>query len=260
MKLKNKLILTFDLEFWHNSQFLKGNLLENKENLKDITAESTFPLLALLRQKNIKATFFVLGELAEKHPAIIKKISDEGHEIACHGYSHKILDELSPEKFEEEIKRSINLLENIIGKKPVGFRAPNFSLNNKTKWALDILKKYGFKYDSSIFSFKAKLSDDEGKILELPVTGGGFYFRLLPLWLFKILFKLTRAKEPLILYFHPHELYNFIPQIKAPFWKVKLKYLGVSRSLKKLEKLLNNFEFIPLLDFKNFKSGDSLFK
>lgn len=252
-----KIILTFDLEFWHNGQFLKNNLPENRENLKDITTESTLPLLALLKKKNIKATFFVLGRVAEKHPEIVRKIYNEGHEIACHGYSHKILDELRPEEFEEEIKRSTNLLQNITGKKPIGFRAPNFSLNDKTKWALNILKNYGFKYDSSIFPFKAKLSGDAGKILELPVTGGGFYFRLMPLWLFKILLKLARVKQPLILYFHPHEFYPFIPDIKLPFWKKKIKYFGVSRSLQKLEKLLNDFEFISIENFLNLKNTES---
>lgn len=270
MKLKNKLILTFDLEFWYNSQFLENYLSESGENFNDYFTESLYPLLDLLKKKNILATFFVLGIAAEKYPEAIKKIYNDGHEIACHGYSHKRLEKLRPEEFEKEIATAVNLLEKITGQKPIGFRAPNFSLSNKTKWALNILEKYGFQYDSSIFPFKTQMYGNSkaplgayrisNRILELPVAvleifglripvGGGFYFRFMPFFIYNFFLKMIRRERLPILYFHPHEFYDFIPKIKAPFWKIKLKYYGVKNGFKKLEKLLDEFEFMPLKEY-----------
>ena len=184
--MKSKIILSFDLEFWYNSKFLKKYLAS--DNFKDYVYESTIPLLELLKKYNIKATFFVLGKLAKNYPDLVEKIHQDDHEIASHGYSHKTLDELNKSEFEEEIAISIEILKKITGYPPKGFRAPNFSLNNKTKWALEILEKYNFKYDSSIFPFKTPLygsfkaplkiykiskedvykEDENAKILEFP--------------------------------------------------------------------------------------------
>ena len=284
-----KIILTFDLEFWYNSEFLKKYLPNNQERLKDYVPEAIFPLLELLKKFNIKATFFVLGKVAEKYPEIIKKISSEGHEIASHGYSHRTLNSLDQEEFEKEIRLSVELLEKITGKKPIGFRAPDFTLSNKTKWVLEILGKYGFKYDSSIFPFKTQLYgslkaplgiykiskenvfevDNNSKITEFPLAvykkakiripvGGGFYFRFIPFLLYKIFLKSVQKERPIVLYIHPHELYNFIPDIKAPFWKIKLKYWKVNKSLEKLERLLRSFKFTSVENYINENQYDEI--
>ena len=101
-----KAILTFDLEFWYNSRFLRKYLPKDKSSLEDYIKESTGPILNLLSQYNQKATFFVLGQVAEKHPATIKRIFALGHEIASHGYSHKVLNEMTPQEFEKEITKT----------------------------------------------------------------------------------------------------------------------------------------------------------
>lgn len=284
MNKREPVILTFDLEHWYNSEFLKKYLPEDKSRLQVNTRDEINSLLAMLRERKSKATFFVLTDIVVKFPELIKKINREGHEIASHGSSHKILTRISEKDFEEELTESINEIEKIIGKKPIGFRAPTFSLNNQSKWLIEILKKYNFKYDSSIFPFYNHLygnpkainkiykiserdvfnKDDESEIVEFPVCvygegairfpiPGGFYFRFIPLWLFKFLLAKSLKKTPAVLYFHPHELFNFIPKIKIPAWKKKLKYWGVKQGLNKLSKLLKSsgFEFISAKDYLN---------
>lgn len=283
--MKPPIILTFDLEFWYNSDFLKNYLPKDVDNLDDKILESTLPLLTLLKKNQIKATFFVLGQVAEKYPELIKKIHQDSHEIASHGYSHKVLSELKPKEFEEEIKKSVNLLKEITGENPLGFRAPNFSLTNQSRWAIPVLGKYGFKYDSSIFPVKTKLygnstapfknykiskenifkEDKKSKLIEFPLgvyhlnkiripIAGGIYFRLMPLFFYKKFLRSLLKRNDIILYFHPHELYNFIPKINAPWWKKKLKYWGVNKSYHKFEKLLKSFSFISIKEY--FQDGN----
>jgi len=243
--MKSKAILTFDLEFWYNSKFLKKYLPKNTNQLEDYTKESISLLLDLLKKYNQQATFFVLGQLAEKYPKIIKKIADEGQEIACHGYSHMPLNELNQNKFGKELKISKNILKNIIGKEPKGFRAPNFSLNKKTKWALGILKKYNFQYDSS--SHPLKPFKASGQFQQIPPSLGGIYFRIFPLWLYISLIKIfSRIKIP-VLYFHPYEFFKFSLEIKnAPCYKRKIKYWGTKNAWKKFERLMKKFNFISI--------------
>jgi len=242
---KSKAILTFDLEFWYNSKFLKKYLPEDTNQAEDHIKESIDLILNLLDKHRQRATFFVLGKIAEKYPDLIKKISDSGHEIGSHGYSHKLLWDLNKETFEEEIKVSKNILKNIIGKEPAGFRAPNFSLNKKTEWALDILKKYDFKYDSSIHPLKPGKTVKQ--LTEIPPSFGGIYFRYFPLWLYILIIKIASKTKIPVLYFHPYEFFEFSLQIKtAPSWKRKIKYWGTKNAWKKFEKLMKKFNFISI--------------
>jgi len=246
---KSKAILTFDLEFWYNSKFLNNYHLRDKNQIKDHIEESTELLLDLLKKYNQRATFFVLGEVAEKYPELIKKISNLGHEIASHGYSHKTLWELDKINFEKEIQLSKNVLKNITGKEPNGFRAPNFSLNQKTEWALDILKN-DFQYDSSIHPLRSPKSAE--KIIEIPTSLGGIYFRVFPLWLYILLIKIISKTKIPVLYFHPYEFFEFVPKIKnAPWLKRKIKYWGINNAWQKFEKLMRKFDFISIEQYLN---------
>jgi len=245
-----KAILTFDLEFWYNSQFLKKYLPKNKSLSKDYIEESIEPILNLLTKYNQKATFFVLGQVAEKYPKIIKRIFQAGHEIASHGYSHKLLNELEPKEFEEEIIKTNQIIEKIVNQKPTGFRAPAFSLNNQTKWALEILNKYNFQYDSSIHPLSFKKTFGNPLIKELPCSLGGIYFRLLPLKIYVYLTELFSKTEIPMVYFHPNELFDSTPKIKsAPWFFKKVKYWGTKSSLNKFEKLLKEFNFISIKQY-----------
>jgi len=242
--MKPKAILTFDLEFWYNSKFLK-KYPKHRDLLEDYIKESVIPLLKLLNKYNQRATFFVLGEVAEKYPEIIKKISDLGHEVASHGYSHKPLWDLGRRGFEKEIELSKNILKNITGKDPKGFRAPNFSLNKKTKWALGILKKHNFQYDSSLHPLNP--SKIHGQIVEIPPSLGGIYFRILLLGFYLLLLKIFSKTKIPVLYFHPYEFFESAPKIKsAPWYKRKIKYWGTKNAWKKFEKLIKKFDFISI--------------
>lgn len=263
--------LSIDLENWWCHPFLEGYLPEYKE---DQIVESSSLILNLLDKYDVKATFFVLGKVAESHPELIEKIAEGGHEIACHGYSHKMLHKLGREEFEEEIIRSKKILNKY---KPVGFRAPAFSVNNSTGWVFNILKKYGFEYDSSIFPFQSGLygvpnaplypykpsemdvarNDPDGKIVEFPLTvlrraginipiAGGFYLRTLPLWFLKWAIKKINDERSAIIYVHPWELYQKTPRINAPFKARFIVYNGINSAFSKLESLVKEFRFKPV--------------
>jgi len=249
--MKKKLILTFDLDFWYSGEFFKKYLPQDKNTLEDFVEEPILPLLDLLEKYNQKATFFVLGQIAEKYPQLIKRISEAGHEIASHGYSHTILEELGPDKFEKEIIKTNQIIEKIINKKPIGFRAPNFSLNQKTNWAFETLKKHNFLYDSSFHPLKIKKINNPSSIKELPSSLGGYYFRALPLFLYLRLIKGT----PSMIYLHPYELFASSPRLEsAPWLRKKIKYLGIKKSFKKFEKLLKKFNFISIEQYLNENS------
>lgn len=268
--------LSIDLEHWWCNEFLTDYLPKNKEVQ---IIESLNPLLKLLDCYDVKATFFVLGEVAEEYPEVVEDIYERGHEIACHGYSHKTLYKLGKDGFEEEIIKSMKILSKY---KPVGFRAPSFSVNNNTGWAFDILEKYGFEYDSSIFPFKTELygvpnaplhpyrpskidvanNDPYGNIVEFPLTvmryaglnipiAGGFYLRILPLWFLVRAIRKVNSERHAIIYIHPWELYPKTPRMNAPFKSRFIAYYGINSAFKKLENLVKEFRFEPVREVLN---------
>jgi polysaccharide deacetylase family protein (PEP-CTERM system associated) len=267
--MKPKAILTFDFEFWYNSKFLKkyiprppsstetslqrrrgrGRPVDKNES-GDYAGESVLPLLDLLDKYKQQATFFVLGRFAKKYPELIKKISCHRHEIASHGYSHRILDELGTGEFEKELLKTNQIIEEITGRRPIGFRAANFSLNKKTEWALEILNKNNFKYDSSVHPLKP--FSNSNQILEIPSSIGGIYFRMLPLKLYIFAIKhLSRTDVPII-YFHPYELFDSAPRINsAPWHKRKIKYWGTKNAWDKFQRLMKEFDFISIEQYLN---------
>ncbi len=237
-----KAILTFDLEYWHNSKFLKPkhDKLDN-----DFILETVLPIMELLKSSGHRATFFVLGSVAQKYPELIKQIYEQGHEIACHGYGHKIITELNEDAFEKELEICQALNESIVGKKLEGFRAPNFSIGKKTPWARRILKRGGFIYDSSDHPLSfVKEKSTELKIIEASL--GGFYFRILPLtWYLFFIRHFSKFSVP-VLYFHPHELSDEAPKITGSWLKRKIKYSGTKKAWKKFQKLMSRWQFISV--------------
>ena len=266
--------LVVDLEFWHSPEFVRGHVLQEKN---DQFPESVVPLLDLLDKHRTKATFAVLGVVAERYPNLVKSIFDRGHEIASHSYSHRTLYELTKDEFEQELLKSVGLLLSITGEKPVGFRAPSFSLNNSTKWALGILEKHGFRYDASIFPVRTSLygvpgaplhpyrpsAEDITKeselpgIVEFPMTvfrlgvnipvAGGFYLRVLPSCFIVFALRQAARSRPVIVYIHPWETYDNTPRLSemSRFHRF-VTYHGINRALKKLERLLVEFRFRPI--------------
>lgn len=277
-------ILSFDVENWFSGKDIFQRFLPKDK--KSQLGKSIPPILELLNKHDTRATFFVLGESAEKEPEIIKRICKEGHEIASHGYRHVSLSKLGPKEFEKDIKKSVNLIKKITGKKPIGFRAPMFSLDNNTKWALSILERYGFKYDSSIFPFKSKYygmdctpekpyrisfkdlrkKDPSSGIVEYPIKiekifgipfiiTGGFYLRLYPVFFIKNrITKFNKNDQKVIVYLHPWETYNGTPKVKMDFFSEFVTYYNIKKALDKLENLLKSFEFYSFnMDLKEVK-------
>lgn len=279
--------LCIDVEPWHSAELVKRHLATTEAD--DQLSESVNPILNLLERYGTKATFAVLGTVAERYPELVRGIYDKGHEIASHSYSHKTLYDLDRESFEEEIKISVNLIEKITGEKPVGFRAPTFSLDNSTIWALDVLRKYGFKYDASVFPVKTMLygvpgaplypyrpsmedvtkEDPDGEIIEFPMTvlrlvrnipvAGGFYLRVLPLWFMKWSIKRVNRTRPGLIYLHPWETYAKTPRVNGmPLFLRFITYFGIGSALSKLEGLLRRFEFKPVKALLNEEFGISM--
>jgi polysaccharide deacetylase family protein (PEP-CTERM system associated) len=263
---------TVDLEFWHSWSYLKPFI---KGKPEDQLVESTNPLLKLLDKHETKATFFTLGEVAEKYPEYIRQISEKGHEIACHGYSHTTLAELGKERFAGELKKATKLLKKAAKNKIIGFRAPSFSLTQKTGWLITLLQAAEYRYDSSIFPIKMHIKgiadavygisgapknpyyinselEQGGKILEFPIVSycripvaGGFYHRLMPAALTSALIrKLNRKGVAANFWIHSQETYAQTPRIKQlPRASTLIRYYNIRNALRKTEQLLKRFRF-----------------
>lgn len=267
--------LSFDLEYWWCSELLNQEKLSHKP---EILTEATHLVLQMLDKYRIKSTFFILGTVAEKFPQLVSTIHKKGHEVASHSHSHSNVFELSPDQFEEEVKNSTDILTSITYEKPIGFRAPNFSFDQRTPWAYGILEKYGYQYSSSVFPFKTKLyglpkapvypyspsrenlevPDPEGKFIEFPASvlevlgknipvAGGFYFRVLPLRFTHFALGHIVRRRPAVFYLHMRDLYAQLPRFNSLSLKERLfHYWGLKTSLRKFEALLQHFDFMPV--------------
>jgi polysaccharide deacetylase family protein (PEP-CTERM system associated) len=251
--------------------------VEEWNQYRERTVPSTERLLHVFEKKGVTATFFVLGCVAKRYPDLIEKIRCAGHEIASHGYWHELATRQTAQEFSKDLEQSLGLLGSIINEKIIGYRACNCSLNENTSWIIDILKRHGFKYDSSIFPFKApyygvpdapifpyhisseniKVDSPEGGLVEIPVSmyripvlqrnipfSGGFYFRFWPYWFIRhSLRKLNKIRKPGVCYVHNWELDPDQPRIDLLRGRL-YHYWGLQKTEEKLNKLLNDFSFI----------------
>ena len=271
--------LTVDVEdYFQVSAFEDIVGKDNWDNYPPRVVENTQRILDLFDSYNVKATFFILGWVAERFPALVKEINARGHEIGCHSYYHRLVYDLTPDEFREDTRKTKDLLEQLTGRKVLGYRAPSYTITKRSLWALDILEELGFAYDSSIFPiyhdryglpeaprFKYKLPDYDlteypistslimGR--KIPVAGGG-YFRLFPYWFSRMALKKINEKEgqPFIFYFHPWELDPEQPRMK----NIKLlsrfrHYINLQRTADRLRNLLRDFSFGPITN--NMQQG-----
>jgi polysaccharide deacetylase family protein (PEP-CTERM system associated) len=235
-------------------------------------ADSTKRLLDLFDDEAQRATFFALGWVAERHPALVREIAARGHEMACHGYGHELVYELGPERFRADLRRGRDAIEQALGSRVVGYRAPSYSITRGSLWALDMLVEEGFEYDSSIFPVRhprygipgflrepARLAlPGGGSLLEFPLTtlplgpvalplAGGAYLRFLPAALFRVGFAhLVLRGTPTILYLHPWEVDPDQPR-QAVGWRVRVNhYFNLGRVEQRLAGLLERFRFGPV--------------
>lgn len=235
---------------------------------------NTDKLLELFDARQTKATFFTLGWVAERSPALVRRIQQAGHEIASHGYSHQLVYNQSPEVFRDETRKSKQLLEDITGEPINGYRAASYSITAESRWALDILCEEGFTWDSSIFPVHHDrygmpgtphqpylLEAPSGGILKefplstcpvgnyrMPIAGGG-YFRLYPYALSRWgLGKINRAGQPFIFYLHPWEVDPGQPRLKVSAFSRFRHYNNLSVCYDRLRRLLGDFQFGSVSD------------
>ncbi len=238
------------------------------QNHESRVVKNTKTILDILEKHKIKATFFIVGWTAERHPDMVREIDKQGHDIGCHSYMHKKIYDLAPEEFREDTIKAKAVLEKITGKKILGYRAPSYSITKKSLWALDILNDLGFEYDSSIFPIlhdnygisdapRFKYQHSNLSLTEFPIStakvlgrnfpvGGGGYFRLFPYWLTQKLLKTinVQEKQPFMFYLHPWEIDPDQPRLKDAKLLSKFRhYNNLSKTKQRLERLLNDFKF-----------------
>ncbi len=237
-------------------------------------ARNTDAVLRLLAETGCHGTFFVLTWNAERHPDIVRRIADAGHEIAAHGYAHRIVYEQTREEFRADVERAKKTLEDITGEPVLGYRAPSFSFTQRSLWAPDVLLDLGFRYDSSVFPVRDSLygmpdaerfpyvirERDGRRLLEFPITttellgrnlplGGGAYLRVLPyLYMRWGMRRVNRTEhQPAVVYIHPWEIDPGQPRLKTAGKRgFSSHYVNLGRTEAKLRRLLREFRFAPM--------------
>lgn len=260
---------TIDLEDWFQGLTSTNPLVERWPAFESRVVPATHTLLALLREHNVQATFFVLGYVADQHPQLIEAVADAGHEIAIHGYYHRFVYRLTPAEFAREIDLSIAAVQRITGRPPMGHRAPYFSLNAQTPWAFTILEERGLRYDSSVFPTRNMLYGFPGaprfpyrpgnhNLLEFPAStvqlagrnlpvAGGFYVRALPYAIIQRAIRQLNAQgQPAIMYVHPWELDLGQRYRQVTFRERITHYHGRRGLARKLQRLFTDFSFTTL--------------
>ena len=263
--------LTIDLEDWYQTADFNFDL-KDWDKYEDRVEIGTRIIMDSLERRNIKATFFVLGCVAKKHPELVKEIARMGHEIASHGSSHRLVYTQTMDEFREDIRASKNTLEDIVGKEVSFFRASSWSISKDQFWAYKVLEEEGFKCSSSLQPFKTPLSGVSGvprtafypiiggekhSILEFPPTvlplgsasipfSGGLYLRTFPKSFMKYSLNKVNKKNNGMIYAHPWEFDIDQPRLDVPIHIKFTHYHNIKKTLNKFEFMLDNFKFCPL--------------
>jgi len=258
--------LTIDVEDYFQVEAFASVIDRSSwESLPRRVERNTERLLDILAETKVQATFFTLGWIAKRHPALVQRIVEEGHELASHGSDHVRVDCQSPENFRADVRRSKRVLEDVGGVSVRGYRAPTFSIGTGSLWAHSILAEEGYRYSSSVYPIKHDLYGTPGAprtafaplpgFLEIPLTtvrmgginlpaSGGGYFRLLPYCLTSLLLRrASRANcSPAIFYLHPWEIDPEQPRQQAAPVLYRLRhYLNLERTEPRFRRLLDNF-------------------
>lgn len=266
--------LSFDVEeHFQVSAFWSATRRQQWDKYESRVENNTRKLVELLARHGTKATFFILGWVAERYPGLVRLLVEQGHEIASHGYGHELITNQTPEIFREDVRKAKGILEDICGGRVCGYRAPSFSITNETKWAIPILIEEGYQYDSSIFPILHdrygmsgaeptlhRLDTEGGALWEvppstceilwmrLPIAGGG-YFRLIPYPILRnLLGRVENLGHPLVMYLHPWEMDPDQPRMKGPWLSRFRHYLNLDKTEARLRSLLEDFHFRPIKD------------
>lgn len=265
--------LTIDVEdYFHVSAFEDVVPADRWDEYERRVRPNTERLLDLFDAAGVRATFFVLGWVAEREPALIRRIAAAGHEVASHGYAHRLVYDQSPDAFREDLRRARHAIEQAAGVRVLGYRAPSFSITPRSLWAFEVLAEEGYAYDASVFPIRhdryglpgaprhphrvpgRTLAEAPGSTvvvgpLTMPVAGGG-YFRLCPYWMTRWAVRRLneRERQPAIVYLHPWEIDPGQPRIPAKLVSRLRHYQNLARTEPRLRRLLAEFSFAPLAE------------
>lgn len=272
-EIKN--IMTFDIEEWYHSN-LDGNDPRLWDSYESRVVAPTLRFVEHLNETGNTGTFFILGKVAERFPEMVKAIQASGHEVASHSYDHQLVYEQSRAEFAADLEKSLQILEGITGEKILGFRAPSWSIGDKTPWVWEVMRANGLEYDASLYPFATFLYGSNSsprfhhmidvhgydKIHEVPpsvveVFGkripfcGGFFLRVLPYSFIKWSVNRINKKEgqTAVLYLHPWEIDVDIPRLKLSAKERFIKYANISQAEWKLRKLLEEFRFVSVREY-----------
>jgi polysaccharide deacetylase family protein (PEP-CTERM system associated) len=265
--------LTIDVEDWFHildspavPRMERWSLLESRIEM------NLDRILVLLDSYSVKATFFWLGWVAERHKDLVRKCQQAGHEIASHGYAHVLANEVGPDAFRQDISKAKAILEDITGEPVRGFRAPGFGIIDKALWAFEVIREAGYQYDSSVFPAQHGhggmpaspvepyfVETNAGHLLEIPLSVvqvlgrrisffGGGYLRLASKRMIKWgIDRLEAAGQPLVVYIHPREIDPDQPRLPLPLRRRFKCYVGLKSTLPKLKWLFQNYSFSTML-------------
>ncbi len=272
-----KHMLTFDIEDWYHANYSSLDMSAYRVQ-KSNFEQNMHRLLQLCADNNAKATFFTLGTIAEDYPNIIKDIVAQGHELACHGYSHELAYKQTPQEFQEDVRKSISILEDVGNTSIYGYRAPSWSIIKKNHEYLQILHDLGLKYDASIFPVKTFLYGipDAPQSIHFPLVdsnsidfhevpmsvldffgktfgySGGFYLRFFPYTLIKHFIKTNENRgKYTIVYLHPREIDPYEKRLDLPFKERLIHYFNLKNTEQKLSNLLRDFKFVSIKEYIN---------
>jgi polysaccharide deacetylase family protein (PEP-CTERM system associated) len=265
--------MSIDVEdYFHVSAFDGLVPRSTWDTMESRVRANTLRLLDIFAEFNVRSTFFVLGWVGERHPDLVATIARQGHEIASHGYAHRLIYDQTPSAFRSDVRRAKQILEDASGRAVAGYRAPSYSITPRSLWALDILAEEGYEYDSSIFpirhdrygipvSARQPYRIDRGLLslievpgsttrigpLNLPVAGGG-YFRLLPYWWTKWGIARVNQQEQraAVFYLHPWEIDPDQPRLSAGRLSRFRHYRNLDQTEPRLRQLLTDFRFDAL--------------
>ena len=267
--------LTIDVEDWFHVTNLEGVVDRDRwDEYPSRVVDSTRRLLDLCEEHGSRATCFVLGWVAERHPELVEEIASRGHELASHGYGHRLVYELTPETFAEDLDRSRRFIRAAVDVPLRGYRAPSFSIDRRNPWAFDVLVAQGFEYDSSLFPVhhprygvpgfsrvpRRLRAPGGGELEEFPMTtlrafgrnwgaSGGGYLRLLPIQVLEAAFaRMNEAGQPAVLYLHPWEIDPDQPRVPVRGLGRVTHYTNLSGTVSRLRRLFRRFEFGTMVE------------
>jgi polysaccharide deacetylase family protein (PEP-CTERM system associated) len=267
-------IISVDVEdYFHPSEIQRGVDASTWSSLPSRVDSATGRILDLFARYQVQATFFILGWVAERSPALVRRIASEGHEVACHSYAHRLVYELTPDQFRQDTVRAVKVIEDACGRTARAYRAPSYSIVRDSFWALDVLAELGFTHDSSIYPIAhdrygvpgfgrhvQTIQTSSGPLVEVPIAtvqlsgtrvapvGGGGYLRLLPYrYTAAGIRRLNRTEEqPACMYFHPWEVDPDQPRLAKGLLSGLRTYAGLRGMHGKIERLLRDFQFSTL--------------